>query len=299
MDNMTPDLLQNANVLTEELVWLREVINARLALYFHHETSYQSIDDVTMPDISSCTGAYATFLKKHEMNKAERLVLILALAPHLSPGVLDILTSKNKDYERRFSEFGGLFMEGHAGLIPTAETAMFILAGDDISKRINYRYLFRTDHLFHRMRIIHLQVRDKEAPRLSGTWMVAHEYVDYLVSGEPYEVGYSEHFPAVRITTRMEWQDMILTRRTLKGLQEIRDWAQHGDKVLNDLGLGRRLKPGYKSLFYGPPGTGKTMAAALLGKITHTPVYKVDLSLVVSKYIGEREKNLDRVFDMA
>jgi len=52
-------------------------------------------------------------------------------------------------------------------------------------------------------------------------------------------------------------------------------------------------------LFYGPPGTGKTMAASLLGKTTNQPVFRVDLSLVVSKYIGETEKNLGKLFDEA
>ena len=68
---------------------------------------------------------------------------------------------------------------------------------------------------------------------------------------------------------------------------------------MNDWGMAPKLRPGYRSLFYGPPGTGKTMTACLLGKSTGRDVYKVDLSLVVSKYIGETEKNLARVFDQA
>jgi SpoVK/Ycf46/Vps4 family AAA+-type ATPase len=63
--------------------------------------------------------------------------------------------------------------------------------------------------------------------------------------------------------------------------------------------MGAKLRPGYRSLFYGPPGTGKTMTACLLGKYTGRDVYKVDLALVVSKYIGETEKNLAKVFDQA
>src|SRR6185369_1537927 len=61
----------------------------------------------------------------------------------------------------------------------------------------------------------------------------------------------------------------------------------------------RHIKLGFRSLFYGPPGTGKTLTAALLGKTTGLDVYRVDLSLVVSKYVGETEKNLAAVFDQA
>jgi SpoVK/Ycf46/Vps4 family AAA+-type ATPase len=64
-------------------------------------------------------------------------------------------------------------------------------------------------------------------------------------------------------------------------------------------GMAKKLRPGYRSLFYGPPGTGKTMTACLLGKATGQDVYKIDLSQVVSKYIGETEKNLGKVFDQA
>ena len=52
-------------------------------------------------------------------------------------------------------------------------------------------------------------------------------------------------------------------------------------------------------MLYGPPGTGKTLTAALLGKFTNRDVYRIDLSMVVSKYIGQTEKNLGRLFDKA
>ncbi|MCG8576203.1 MAG: ATP-binding protein, partial [Flavobacteriales bacterium] len=61
----------------------------------------------------------------------------------------------------------------------------------------------------------------------------------------------------------------------------------------------KRAKVGFKALFYGPPGTGKTMTAAILGKELGKDVYRVDLSLIVSKYIGETEKNLAKIFDKA
>lgn len=82
-------------------------------------------------------------------------------------------------------------------------------------------------------------------------------------------------------------------------LEEINTWiASHGT-IMEGWGLSRYLKAGYRALFYGPPGTGKTLAATLLGKKNGMDVYRVDLSMIVSKYIGETEKNLAKVFDMA
>lgn len=295
----TTEIQQNAQVLTRELEWLSEVIEVRLALHFEQDTSYASIYELPVPDCDGRAGSYAAFVQKNKLNAAERLVLALALVPHLKPGLLDVLLTRNHDYGRRYSEFGGLLIDGHPGLIPTAETAMFILAGDNLHTRISHQFIFRPEHLFTAAGVIKGAAPKKSTPRLSGNWMVTDEYIDYFVCGEPYIPVYSEDFPAQRIATEMEWTDIVLSKKTKESLEEIREWVVHAPVIMNDLGLSRRLKPGFKSLFYGPPGTGKTLTAALLGKSTHKPVYKIDLSMVVSKYIGETEKNLAKVFNHA
>jgi len=82
-------------------------------------------------------------------------------------------------------------------------------------------------------------------------------------------------------------------------ISSIRTWAEHGQTLMTDWKLAKAVKPGYRSLFYGPPGTGKTLTATLLGQAASADVYRIDLSMVVSKFIGETEKNLANVFDQA
>ena len=94
--------------------------------------------------------------------------------------------------------------------------------------------------------------------------------------------------------TVMTLQDDLLSQ-----IEEIKTWMKHGRTLMKDWGMEKKLRPGYRCLFYGPPGTGKTMTACLLGKYIERDVYKIDLSMVVSKYIGETEKNLAKVFDQA
>jgi SpoVK/Ycf46/Vps4 family AAA+-type ATPase len=65
------------------------------------------------------------------------------------------------------------------------------------------------------------------------------------------------------------------------------------------MGFKKSIKPGYRALFFGPPGTGKTLTASLLGKSMNMDVYRIELSSVVSKYIGETEKNLETIFQQA
>jgi len=69
--------------------------------------------------------------------------------------------------------------------------------------------------------------------------------------------------------------------------------------LINRESTEKKLKPGYRTLFYGPQGSGKKLTAVLIGKEFDKPVYKIDLSNLVSKYIGETEKNLRIIFDSA
>ncbi len=92
-------------------------------------------------------------------------------------------------------------------------------------------------------------------------------------------------FPAKLITTGLHWEDLVLDPQTLEQINVLASQLKH--------------RKAHRALFYGPPGTGKTLAAALLGKSNAMEVYHIDLSMVVSKYIGETEKNLDRLFSRA
>jgi SpoVK/Ycf46/Vps4 family AAA+-type ATPase len=110
---------------------------------------------------------------------------------------------------------------------------------------------------------------------------------------------FSIDFPAKLITTQLRWEDLVLPNHTLEQIDEIKTWVTHSHVLMNEWEMSRKLKPGFKSLFYGPSGTGKTLTACLLGKHCNMDVYRVDLSMMISKYIGETEKNLSKIFDAA
>jgi SpoVK/Ycf46/Vps4 family AAA+-type ATPase len=128
---------------------------------------------------------------------------------------------------------------------------------------------------------------------------ISPDMLSSLLLGEAQGPAFGAHFPAQRIETSLEWSDLVLHPGTRAQVAEIEAWIAHGPTLMEEWGMKRMLRPGYRCLFYGPPGTGKTMTATLIGKATGRPVYRIDLSLVVSKYIGETEKNLARVFDGA
>ena len=106
---------------------------------------------------------------------------------------------------------------------------------------------------------------------------------------------------ARKVTLNYRWQDLILPENQFAQLQEICLQFTHRHIVYDDWGFGRKLSlgRGLNVLFVGSPGTGKTMASEVIANELGLDLYKIDLSQVVSKYIGETEKNLDRIFTAA
>jgi SpoVK/Ycf46/Vps4 family AAA+-type ATPase len=106
---------------------------------------------------------------------------------------------------------------------------------------------------------------------------------------------------AMKIERKHDWADLVLPAATLQRLREFAAAIRHRHVVFGEWGFGDRIVhgAGIKALFAGASGTGKTMAAGVIARELGLDLFKVDLSGVVSKYIGETEKNLDRVFDAA
>jgi AAA+ superfamily predicted ATPase len=106
---------------------------------------------------------------------------------------------------------------------------------------------------------------------------------------------------ARKIKPKYEWNDIVLPPDRTEQLREICNHVKYRDRVYSDWGFDRKLAmgKGLCVLFAGPSGTGKTMAADILAGELGLDLYKIDLSTVVSKYIGETEKNLARIFTEA
>jgi len=297
----------NAAALERELEWLAQFLNHRLTHYFKPDNDNLSppssneghIDFTQLPPPQLGNSNFGHFIDRHQLNTPERLILILTLTPYIRPQLFDVLLTKNGDTQRGFTEFGGHLGNQHGGLLPTVETALFLFAGDDLEQRFQLTATLSRDSRLVRQGIIHINETSPNEPWPSSALQLERALVEHLTSGNHYRPEFGVEFPARCIQTRLDWDHLILPHSTLEQLDEIRHWILYGDKLLDDWGMRDKLSPGFTSLFYGAPGTGKTLSACLLGKYCQCDVYKVDLSMMVSKYIGETEKNLAKVFDAA
>ncbi|PCK06334.1 MAG: AAA family ATPase [Alteromonadaceae bacterium] len=301
-DNQNKAVQDNVGDLERELIWLAGLLDSRFKLYFKPEgvaplPEGASVFDLDAPDLSESSSLYAGVITQNLLNYEERAALILALTPLLRPQMLDIFFTKNSTFDRRFTEFGGVIQGGD--FIPTVETLVFILAEGDLALRLRVMQLFDSAHTLVRENICNISPVNSTDNILKAPLRLADDYISLFLQASKGEPQFSQHFPAKKIKTDLSWDDLVLHPNTARQIQEINTWVEYGKTLTDDWAMGSKIRPGYRALFYGPPGTGKTMTACLLGKTTGHEVYKIDLSMVVSKYIGETEKNLSKVFDMA
>jgi ATPase family associated with various cellular activities (AAA) len=289
----------NAVDLERELDWFARVLDARFKLYFEEPGDHKDVFEVVPPDLSESASDYAGFLRYYQPTFSERLAVVLGLVPQVRPQLFDIFFTRNKTFDRKFTEFGGAKHGPDADFIPSAETLAFLLGGNNLAIRFSVLGLFDPRHFFLRHNILRLAPSAPDEPLLKASLVLSEECLSLFTTGRVRRPEFGVNFPAQLIETQLKWEDLVLHPATRTQIEEIGTWIEHGDTLMKDWGMAAKLRPGYRSLFHGPPGTGKTMTACLLGKTTGRDVYKIDLSQVVSKYIGETEKNLARVFDQA
>lgn len=259
-------------------------------------------------DESDQKTTYTAF--SNELSFDERTTLLIGLAPHIYPELLE-RAFRTVITDGEFAELGGIGGTQFRGFLPTAQTAIYLLAGRNADRRAEVLKLFSDRHHFRRQRVLFADRPQPGEPFTSGRLIVEQDNVELLTTGNVQRPGFSVDFPAYQLKTGYEWDDLVLPTRTLRQIDDIKAWLIYGESLLEDEQMGKKLKPGYRVLFYGAPGTGKTLTAALLGKpfqdldgnghanVGGAPVYRIDLSTVVSKFIGETEKNLASLFDRA
>lgn len=275
--------------------YLKSVITARLEIELGNKEQELPTFQVRDGDSS----LFARFIREHHLSSEEVILLLLGLIPHLDPGFFQSVISPYFPQGGEFPEFGGAKGKNYRGILPTGETALFVLAGNNLDKRVDAFRYFEEGHLFFDKNILTVGATEEYQPKMSGLLLLDEEYVQRFTTGKILRPKLGTDFPAERIQTGLGWSELVLAQKTREGIQEIERWLQHNELLMDTWNLRGKVKPGFRTLFYGPAGTGKTLTACLLGKHTNRDVYRIDLSMVVSKYIGETEKNLSKLFDKA
>ncbi len=293
MKHTEEPIVTNTSHFDEKFSYLREVIDYRLKKDFTNQKPPFPIFNTIVDDSSE----FSKFVNHHQLDTNEVLVLLVALVPSILPNFFTDIITDFFPNGGEFPSFGGVKGKNHRGIIPTGETLLYILAGKEAIERTYVLDRMLHDSVLFKNSIIELERVPYGEPFMSGKIILNREYIHLFLTGKELKPQLSQEFPASLITTKLNWEDLVLNPKTLNEVREIENWLAYNDVLLNDWGMQSKIKPGYRVLFCGVPGTGKTLTASLLGKFTEKDVYRVDLSMVVSKYIGETEKNLSKLFD--
>ncbi|MFC4816463.1 ATP-binding protein [Flavobacterium sp. GCM10023249] len=268
-------------------------------MHFNHLKNY-ILSCLTTGEIPviNFQGAFSEVLGR-ETTHEEAFILWIALIPHIHPVFFDEIVKEIYPEGGDLPELGGVREGSHRGMIPTGETALYLLAKTDLNYRLNVQQVFAPDHWFYKESVLFLEEVKEGSPAMSGKMMLPKEIVHLLCYGEKLKPKFGINFPAKETSTLMEWDDLIVSEAVHEQINQIKLWIKHHKTLLNEWEMKKKILPGFRTLFYGPSGTGKTLTATLLGKEFNRPVYRIDLSQVVSKYIGETEQNLEKIFNLA
>lgn len=235
------------------------------------------------------------YISGKKLTHQEVIILLMALLPRLDPSLL----------KRIFLEFPSSVLFDYCVtndngrlFYPTIQTVQYILGGESITERLKALDYFDPNSVLIKEELIVLS-GSSEHSSTNSQISVHQEAFNTIVFGVEVLPKMSNDFPAELLRTRRSWDDLILPKITLNEIKSIEDWYNSSRILMEDWDMQKKLKPGFRVLFYGEPGTGKTLAASLLGKYTKRPVFRVDVSMLVSKYIGETEKHLAKLFDKA
>jgi hypothetical protein len=298
---------QQENQSPVELIYLKELIEFRLNQYFKSEEHYRTPD---FPNPENWDLPIGKFICENntQINQDAALLLLIALTPHVQPDLFDLVIEAKLPDPRQsptdFPAIGGVRGKNCRFFLPTGETALFVIAGNELARRLEVQKLFGAEHIFWEKKIMWLEDMQNGEPSMHGRLIISADYVDLLSHGSHQSPQFSISFPAKKIApvktqNPPSFEELVIPDELREQIDELKSWLKYNDELMEKFGMKNKLKKGYRTLFYGPPGTGKTFTAQILGNDLNKEVFKIDLSMVVSKYIGETEKNLELLFARA
>ncbi len=199
------------------------------------------------------------------------------------------------EYDRKYERIFGYLQDNVAVKLPTVGLllSLYELFEPGIARISSESPLFQ--------QILEETEGDETCSRLSRPMRVKQEIMEYL-AGRKWmpKPGRLEHW-AVKVPLIFTWEDLILPEEQKLLLHQMSGRLRYHKKVDEDWGFARKTAygRGVSAVFYGVPGTGKTMAAQIIASELNLELYKIDVSMLLSKYIGETEKNLHEIFKEA
>lgn len=287
-------------VLHLEFNWLSTIIEQRLS----RPDDFFDINTLLGYPVLAQQHPYAKYAQQKDWQEGiERLALALGMASSMPGTAFKPFLQHINNAEMRML-FGGEFQPLQYRFIPTIQTLLFVWAGTNYDLQAEFMQSFTPTHGLFKEGVLETYTAN-QMQGMSATppnWInlpfrVSDRYLSYFMGG-PMPLPQDNQALALEVLkSDLTFDELILDDRTKKHLQPLINYAQYGQEFFKNKALSKNFKPGYIALLHGPPGTGKTLIASTIGKHLGLTTYQLDVSQVVSKYIGETSQNINRVMD--
>ncbi len=284
---MEKDVLNPSGILqlATEMDWLD--------LKIRHLLKQEQTSPLSMPAMDK-DSAYGKFISEYDLNEADRVILMLAFSALFKPVVLlpFILSVNEPD---KSIKFGGLYKKESVSFTPTLRTALYLLSGDDDELFSYYLSIYNRKHKLFANSV--LKTNSEQDVNFADAELYFNEqFLPCILNGKPPILDGDAGFPARRSKRTHTLNDVILSEAAFKSLDKLKRFARNMQTLWN-LPDRTKYRDNFLCIFSGDPGTGKSYTAEALGNELNLPVYKINFAQLVSKYIGETEKNLEKIFD--
>ncbi|MEO1054442.1 MAG: ATP-binding protein [Bacteroidota bacterium] len=299
-DNRTPD--EQAVYL--ELNWLLQVIRYR-CLSPQEKSGIEDllVHEIEMPSLPT-ESHYGQWVNTQGLNVQDRILLALTMSASINDAILyPFIELSRNPLVAPF--IGGQTQANGKRFIASLQTLLYLLGGTDLHVQAQYQMYFRSRQ--HQLAKWGIDIKSFQAMRtgysdITDEWKnlvvnLQPAFWRYFMGGEMPKPEENQQLPLTLLESKMNFADLVLPTHVVDQLKPVIAFAQRGQEFITDQSMGGHFKSGYVVLLHGDPGTGKTLIATTIGQHTGLKTYQLDVSQVVSKYIGETSKNMGKVFD--
>ncbi|WP_299463284.1 ATP-binding protein [uncultured Microscilla sp.] len=281
----------------QDLQWLEKFIHFRCRQTFD-DTFAEAFEAIPSWEIAqNPTMPYHALLQS--FTQEERIVIVALLANQVHPDLWNAFGKAFEEYglePTKMKHLGLSQLTETPYLQATFGTLLFLLGGTKPQEQTKVWKLFTPEAPLNALSVLEWPSAES-TPSMNTMLRLSAPVFHQLTTNQVLHPQYSSDFPATLLTTTKTWDDLIVDEETNTLLAQACKWVQYYPQVQQATQGNQRQ--GYRLLMEGPSGTGKTMAAALLGQAADKPVYRIDISNIVDKYVGETSKKLRRIFEIA
>ncbi|NME71540.1 ATP-binding protein [Flammeovirga aprica] len=263
----------------------------------HIEFKLNKEDELLLPTpISPPQGSnLEKLVKQYNLSQDDIFFLTFAHCTEFQKGYFDPIFNHFKRSEIRNLYGGELIKNGE--FLPSLKTFLGLFHPEE-RRMERYLQLTHPQHPFNKFGIIEYSSSEsvKEGNYINLTPKVVPTFTNFILGGDSPRLDHEPDFPARLLSSKLTFEEVVLSDKTYDDLKPTLRMMEVRNRILGRKDLKKYIRESQIVVFTGSPGTGKSLTATTMGKLFGLPAYGLDFSRVLSRYVGDFEKAMERVF---